>query len=160
MNLQHMKGIYKRIFTLLIKIPSRRRHTVPQNGASLSLDSIRIVSLTPPTLKNPGIRTVLRPATAETIGPAISLSFGFKKGEQEAYADSVGYDELSFQRDGSKSLPICSCARTNLLKVVIATVPNVPVFTSNTDCDLGETELMIYAWKGEKLLGRWYAGRY
>lgn len=56
--------------------------------------------------------------------------------------------------------PICSCARTNLHKVVIATVPNVPVFTSNTDCDLGETEVMIYAWKGEKLLGRWYAGRY
>lgn len=38
---------------------------------------------------------------------------------------------------------------------VIATVSNVPVFKRDENREKRVTEVRMYAWKGEKLLGEW-----
>lgn len=43
---------------------------------------------------------------------------------------------------------------------VMATVPKVPVFKKDENGNERETEVRMYAWKGEQLLGEWDVGSF
>jgi hypothetical protein len=114
--------------------------------------ALQILSLTPPT---PHSRTLLAtflptPASNPTadssnmLNPSTSLSFEFRNGGQEVFLDRITHRELAVQDDGS----------------IVATVPNVPVFKRDEEGNERATEVRMYAWKGEKLLGEWDVGSF
>jgi len=69
-----------------------------------------------------------------------SLSFSFANGINEVFVDRITHRELQVRDDGS----------------VVATVPDVPGFKDPAVV----TEVKMYVWKGQKLLGKWDVGRY
>ena len=103
---------------------------------------LQVLSLTPPTPTNQNLLTTLLPNSTHSnliLNPSTSLSFEFRNGGHEVFSDRITHRELDVRDDGS----------------VIATVSNVPVFKRDENREKRVTEVRMYAWKGEKLLGEW-----
>lgn len=105
----------------------------------MAVPALQLLSLTPPTAGNRTLHTALLPSSPNNniLNPSISISFSFHNNTQEVFLGRITHRDLAFQDDGS----------------VVASVPNVPVFKRDGQGNERVTEIKVYAWKGEKLLG-------
>jgi len=70
--------------------------------ATLSPESLQVLSLIPPSTANPSLRTTFRPSAPQILKQSTSLSIALKKGNTEVFLDRIPHRDLSAQGDGSK----------------------------------------------------------